>query len=55
VLFTVGSRRAAGRIPAAGLRAPFHAMGALDSNRRTIPANPLDRITNVFCIEGESE
>lgn len=31
-----------------GLRAPFHAMGALESKRRLIPADPLDRITNVF-------
>lgn len=31
-----------------GLRAPFHAMGALPSSRRAIPRDPLDRITNVF-------
>lgn len=31
-----------------GLRAPFHAMGALDSARTSIPYDPLDRITNVF-------
>lgn len=31
-----------------GLRAPFHAMGALQSSRKSIPADPLDRITNVF-------
>ncbi|MGW4124652.1 PEP-utilizing enzyme [Nocardia sp. NPDC004711] len=31
-----------------GLRAPFFAMGALDVDRRPIPANPLERITNVF-------
>lgn len=31
-----------------GLRAPFHAMGALASARKAIPADPLDRITGVF-------
>lgn len=31
-----------------GLRAPFHGMGALESKRRSIPADPLERITNVF-------
>ncbi|WP_216902315.1 PEP-utilizing enzyme [Nocardia alni] len=31
-----------------GLRAPFHAMGALSAEQLAIPANPLDRITNAF-------
>ncbi len=31
-----------------GLRAPFHAMGALSGKRLAIPENPLDRITNAF-------
>lgn len=31
-----------------GLRAPFHAMGALPSSRRSIPAEPLERITHAF-------
>lgn len=37
-------------IPASeiGLRMPFHAMGALESRRRDIPADPAERITNAF-------
>jgi pyruvate, water dikinase len=31
-----------------GLRAPFHAMGALASNLKVIPDNPAERITNAF-------
>jgi pyruvate,water dikinase len=37
-------------IPASeiGLRMPFHAMGVLKGDRRQIPADPADRITNAF-------
>ncbi|NKQ54189.1 phosphoenolpyruvate-utilizing protein [Amycolatopsis sp. K13G38] len=31
-----------------GLRAPFHAMGALSTARKAVPADPMERITNVF-------
>lgn len=31
-----------------GLRAPFHAMGALASSLKAIPENPAERITNAF-------
>lgn len=31
-----------------GLRAPFHAMGALASSLKDIPRNPSERITNAF-------
>ncbi|MBJ8344408.1 PEP-utilizing enzyme [Antrihabitans sp. YC2-6] len=31
-----------------GLRMPFHAMGVLAGNRRQIPADPAERITNAF-------
>lgn len=37
-------------IPASemGLRAPFHAMGVLESKRLSIPEDPAERITNAF-------
>lgn len=31
-----------------GLRAPFHAMGALETSRSSVPENPAQRITNAF-------
>ena len=31
-----------------GLRAPFHAMGALETSRSSVPEDPAQRITNAF-------